>query len=87
MERSSGVSPNIEHELMACEHALAEALGEVDVTRAALDEVTAERDRLREAIDYALHELGVTQPGYPAPVANAIAHLNAAVATLAGGRG
>jgi len=39
-KRSSGASPNIEHELMACEHALHEALGEVDVTRSALDALT-----------------------------------------------
>src|SRR5690349_8763007 len=34
---------------------------------------------LREAIDVALHELGEPGPGYPAPVANAVAILRAAL--------
>ena len=36
-------------------------------------------ERLRSAIDAALHELGVPQPRYPAPVANAVDILRAAL--------
>ncbi|KAF0156261.1 MAG: hypothetical protein FD189_1066 [Elusimicrobia bacterium] len=35
--------------------------------------LTAERDRLREALRAICNELGVPGPGYPAPVANAVA--------------
>ena len=41
------------------------------------DRVSAEA--LREAIDAALHELGEPGPGYPAPVANAVDILRAAL--------
>lgn len=34
---------------------------------------------LKAAIEAALNELGVPQPGYPAPVANAVATLKAAI--------
>lgn len=49
--RSSGVSPTIEHELSACEHALAEALGEVDVLRAAEAEAQRELTEARQDRD------------------------------------
>lgn len=42
-------------------------------------EVTAlreQRDKLKDTIRRALRELGVPQPGYPAPVANAVEILN-----------
>jgi hypothetical protein len=40
----------------------------------------SEREALREAIRAALNELGVPQPGYPAPVVNAVEILSAALA-------
>ena len=39
----------------------------------------ASPEGLREAIDAALHELGEPGPGYPAPVANAVDILRAAI--------
>jgi hypothetical protein len=44
-------------------------------------------DNARGAVDdlrAALNELGVPGPGYPAPVANAVEHINAALARLGG---
>lgn len=44
-----------------------------------------ENKRLREGIDAALHELGVPQPEYPAPVVAAIQHLYLAREALSPG--
>jgi len=44
------------------------------------DTIQAKYDRLREACLRSLSELGVPGPGYPAPVANAVDILNAALA-------
>ena len=41
---------------------------------------------LDELIQAAMNEIGVPQPGYPAPVANAYEHLEAARAIIAKGR-
>jgi hypothetical protein len=45
--------------------------------RRAHEALVAEIETLRSAIDAALNELGVPQPDYPAPVANAVAILAA----------
>lgn len=42
-------------------------------------ELVGQTDRLREALEAAANELGVPQPGYPAPVANAAEILRAAL--------
>lgn len=44
----------------------------------------SDRPSLRDAIHAALNELGVPQPGYPAPVANAVEILRAALSSEAG---
>jgi len=64
---------SIEAEAMSWDAAEAYDRG-YDEARASLDV-----DRLRAAIDAALHELGVPGPGYPAPVANAVDILRAAL--------
>ena len=47
--------------------------------KTAHDDAETFNDSLWDAIEAALKELGVPQPGYPAPVANAVAILNKAV--------
>lgn len=49
----------------------------------ALRALHADRARVGEAIEHALNELGVPQPGYPQPVANAVDILRAALAARA----
>jgi hypothetical protein len=50
-----------------------------------LNDVRAERDRLAEALKSVKCELGVPQPEYPAPVANAVRIASQALAAVEGG--
>jgi hypothetical protein len=47
-----------------------------------LTEVTKQRDALAEALQSIKNELGVPQPEYPAPVANAVKIANKALQSL-----
>jgi hypothetical protein len=50
--------------------------------REQLTAVTEQRDRLAEALRSIKNELGVPQPEYPAPVANAVKIANEALQSL-----
>ena len=74
------------------ERELAEAKKQIDANHKAtlvieqmLYEAREERDRLAEALREIKNELGVPQPEYPAPVANAVKIADVALAAVKGG--
>ena len=56
----------------------------IDYASDQLHKVTEQRDRLIEALREIKNELGVPQPEYPAPVANAVKIANKALAAVEG---
>jgi len=57
----------------------------VDWTPREVYELREQRDRLAEALRGIKNELGVPQPEYPAPVANAVRIASQALAAVKGG--
>jgi hypothetical protein len=89
-ERMATSSDKVDADFARCmERELNEARFDLDFSRRlanwqskTIDDLTAQRDRLAEALRSIKNELGVPQPEYPAPVANAVKIADEALQSL-----
>jgi predicted nucleic acid-binding Zn-ribbon protein len=72
----------LERELAQSQEANAGLMNACDALERELAEVTKQRDALAEALRSIKNELGVPQPEYPAPVANAVKIADEALQSL-----